>query len=669
MRRKISLYVKGKLVDVNDESYILFNYAFNDMTNPTVIKNSYSQKVTLPLTSANKRVFDHWGRLDRVTGTGFDVIKKEPFAIYSAEGALLQKGYVKLESVSSKGYEISLFGGCGSLFYGLSSKDGEPLTLADVIYPSPVGGEGEIIDKDTTFHMDLTRTFGYLETGQYSDEANALITFVPMYNGVPDDFNAKKALAKPNVYANLPLFFADGGKVYTSKDGVGGNYIINYADDKTEYEVQDLRCYLQRPAINVSYLLKGIEQSSYDLTGITLVIDPSVLAISDLSKMWLTLPMLKTEYRPDAVMTVGKILEDTISPCDALLAISKVLGLVFMSEREHIILMTRAKFFDTHKTDVIDLTKRIDTREIKVEPVVSGSHYYLFAPKGIGEVAQKALEEKGIEYGGVKVDTNYIFNDDKKDVLEGIDIKSCASTKHSSTSFITAYFKPDSTKLQAEEIYVPQTATEEVKATVYNGGESKEIPLTYPQGYVCWDSDVNGLDWTERLESEDEGKKMAEGDYLLVKYTEMGQSPSRRYENYADMVTVNFQGKRYYLTSWDDDRIAMNDGEDCWDVTHEGDSTNRIPMFECLYEMGENGLYARFWKDYITDLYDKDSLRMSCKADLSGMEVNDALLGRFYYYDGSIWVLNSIKNYSMTTYDSTECEFIRVKDMDNYTQQ
>jgi hypothetical protein len=38
----------------------------------------------------------------------------------------------------------------------------------------------------------------------------------------------------------------------------------------------------------------------------------------------------------------------------------------------------------------------------------------------------------------------------------------------------------------------------------------------------------------------------------------------------------------------------------------------------------------------------------------------------FYYFDSSWWVLNKIKNYSLTTEDLVECEFIKVKDISNY---
>ena len=79
-------------------------------------------------------------------------------------------------------------------------------------------------------------------------------------------------------------------------------------------------------------------------------------------------------------------------------------------------------------------------------------------------------------------------------------------------------------------------------------------------------------------------------------------------------------------------------------------------------------IYDIAWKAYIADRYDVDTEVMRCRVDFRGigLQVGNGLLRRFYYYDGSLWVLNKITNYSMTTYDPVECEFIRVQDKANY---
>ena len=38
----------------------------------------------------------------------------------------------------------------------------------------------------------------------------------------------------------------------------------------------------------------------------------------------------------------------------------------------------------------------------------------------------------------------------------------------------------------------------------------------------------------------------------------------------------------------------------------------------------------------------------------------------FYYYGGSIWVLNKITNHALADFATTECEFVQVHDTANY---
>ena len=77
-------------------------------------------------------------------------------------------------------------------------------------------------------------------------------------------------------------------------------------------------------------------------------------------------------------------------------------------------------------------------------------------------------------------------------------------------------------------------------------------------------------------------------------------------------------------------------------------------------------IYARAWKDFIHDRLDKDTKVLRCRVHLDGLQVGPELLRKFYFWAGSLWVLNKITNYSLTTFDPAECEFIQVRDTDAY---
>ena len=78
-------------------------------------------------------------------------------------------------------------------------------------------------------------------------------------------------------------------------------------------------------------------------------------------------------------------------------------------------------------------------------------------------------------------------------------------------------------------------------------------------------------------------------------------------------------------------------------------------------------IYEQAWQQYIRDRLNVHGKVMTCKAwiDRPGPEA----LRKFYWYRGSLWMLNKISNYSLTTFDPAECEFVQVRDIANYKNQ
>ena len=289
MRRKINLYIDGRLSDLDEQSFILFNYTMDDLSNPTIVKNSFSQQISLPGTPNNNAIFGDAFRLDRTvdfnagnSGAGFNPSKKTDFAIYNELGEILESGYCKLDSVVRKGvnvtYKVSLYGGLGSFLYGLSyAEDGRKLTLADLDYL----GNGDPGELDFTINASavldawdelLTRTPGSMWM---------VINFAPAYNGYPDNFSPDKGLLSlPG--AGLP----DSVGGYSSKSGYG---LVNLANKQDEWAVKDLRSYLQRPVLSVTALLDALCDSDNN-GGYSVDIPGDIYTLFE--DLWITLPTI-----------------------------------------------------------------------------------------------------------------------------------------------------------------------------------------------------------------------------------------------------------------------------------------------------------------------------------------------------------------------------------------
>lgn len=309
MKRNISLYIGDSLVDLDDSSFILFNFTFEDLSNPTIVKNSWSQQLTLPGTDNNNRIFGQYFRPDRrvgsgsgVTGADFNPLRKTPFAIYNDMNEVLQSGYVKLESVSRRGewavsYAVTLYGGLGGYFYSLAYDDeGNKRTLADLDY---LGTSNP--DEELTFAITadaVAEAWAADADGGSVDSRWKVINFAPCYNGAPsDNFSADVGLARPSVFG-LPTSDGEGHDA----SNTNGYALFNLPEEIDEWAAKDLRSYLQRPVFSMRALFAALEKPA-NSAGYS--VDLSALKDFPYAKTWMTLPMLSSRSIPSSGETIN----------------------------------------------------------------------------------------------------------------------------------------------------------------------------------------------------------------------------------------------------------------------------------------------------------------------------------------------------------------------------
>ena len=302
MRRKISLYIGEQLVDLDDQSFILFNYQMDDLSNPTIVKNSFSQQITLKGTPANNRIFGDYFKVDRriantggQTGADFNASQKVPFTIYNEMSEILESGYVKLDSITSQRqeiqYKVTLYGGLGSFFYALSYDDeGNKRTLADLDYLQTGSPETEL---DFSINAASVRDAwdrlrGYLSSAAMWD----VINFAPAYNGIPEgNFSPDKGLVDP-AEVGLRSSITEDSVTYSPRNGYA---LVNLAQAHDEWAVKDLRSYLQRPVLSMKAFWKAIcnpkNNGGYEVDASAVTDFNSMGKYSDL---WMTLPLISS---------------------------------------------------------------------------------------------------------------------------------------------------------------------------------------------------------------------------------------------------------------------------------------------------------------------------------------------------------------------------------------
>lgn len=689
---KISLYIAEKKVDLDKDTFILFNYTMEDLSNPTIVKNSFSKQITLKGTPANNEIFGNLWKADRktiygegYTGVAFDPLRKTPFTIYNDMNEVIESGYVKVDSVDkvSSGYEykVTLYGGLGSFFYSLTyNEDGSKKTLADIVWKKQDGTTGKVANRFITAY-EVSEAWRYLS--ENSGNADwSIVNFAPCYNGFPDDFDANKVLIEPNIYDNIvPIQVIDGVQ-YGIKTECS-TFLVSMANKHTEWEMSILMPYLQRMVVSVKEVLRAIMLKENN-GGFNVILDSKFFTKNTpvIWDGWWTLPMISKEkrYSDDAIQSV---LKGSLSPCEYLLGLAKMYGLVFQydSATKSITIMPRDTFYNG---EIIDLDKRVDNTTIQQTMTLADKRYLRMGNKVLGEYAALYEQTHGKPYACQDIDTGYEFNLERNVITDGIPFQEAADVVERNYLY-AKYMYEFVSGFWRRQFAVPLYETCEMQLFKANSDETKNIAVSMPT-IQCIPYDVNApyQDWLPKPQFHAEDNKAIDGSHCLLLFDGIINIPSRQREDVSVMLS--------------DDHLdidVLNGGIPCWCITSNSEAVSELPSFRRtqVYSNGNvksdlswgipleravpnmvqsasdpHTIYNDRWKAYLSDRYDTDTRVVRCKVNLSGLQVGQGLMRNFFFYENAIWVLNKISNHSITTDDLTECEFIKVKDIKNYTQ-
>lgn len=374
--------------------------------------------------------------------------------------------------------------------------------------------------------------------------------------------------------------------------------------------------------------------------------------------------------RTGAIITKKMLLSSERTPADYLLSYCKMFGLVFTADKaSKTINITRRSNF--YSDGLLNITPKVDIAEgVKLAPFAFTAKWYDFKTDySEGEFAKYYANVYEKTFGVQRVNTGYEFNSTSVNLLDGSAFKGLIDALEKSPAFVNY--------VNGSYDY-PAVFAEGGKYELTNGsGDTEEFDLPLPTASMVksyMNADYPGSDtWAKPQIHNADNAPFEHRDALL--FLTGTVSPSGRYCLTDDTATM----------------MALNDSVPCWFISDDADSVvSFVPRFSRYVRNGntitkswdfgtpsevllpdaefaeDSGIYAQFWETYIRDRYDDDTKVMTAKVDLTGMQVNEQLFRTFYWYDGAIWAMNKITNHSMTTWDATECEFVRVMEKDNY---
>lgn len=283
------LYINGKECDLDNTFAVQMSYEAEDTESPSAVLTEYSKTITLPRTGNNDLIFNYIGDLDRVQDNSdeyFTPLERNPMTLTYRGGTVLD-GYAKLESVSDTSYSVALFSGVADFFYSFTTdNEGNTYTLDNLRFETDL--DYNITKENVRDAWDRISKISPTGISKWDT-----INFAPMYNGLPEDIDASKALINisgSSVFTTSAI--TDGSSAYTTYQNTM-LALAEFSEEHTEWEVQDLRSYCQRPVLNVKKMFEAIKRTAEDKR---FILDLDKGFFNDLnpyySKAWITMPML-----------------------------------------------------------------------------------------------------------------------------------------------------------------------------------------------------------------------------------------------------------------------------------------------------------------------------------------------------------------------------------------
>lgn len=377
-----------------------------------------------------------------------------------------------------------------------------------------------------------------------------------------------------------------------------------------------------------------------------------------------------TSIRSGARITKRMLLSTEGTPADYLLAICKSFGLYILADgaTKTASIVRRSTLY---QNEVVDLTDRVDTSQpVELQPLAIESKFYDWKHADVGAAFGKEYKENtGRDYGAQRVDTGYDFDAKARDVLDGVVLKGTAAVVKSGRFMIQA---PVSGAAVTPPVFILPGS----KYTLWNGdGDSVENDVPQYVGAVTPLRSIGPYDFYEKAQFHEKDGKPVDGADVLLLYNGTGDAlrsyPLEITDDVPDMDTLN--GKPCWLFTKNTTPLQLPYFSR-YDINLAGWVTLSLDFgvpgeldIPNLDYFDASTIYAQAWRRYVADRLDKDTKVLRCRVRLDGWQVGPELLRRFYWYRGSLWALNKIENYSLTTDDPAESEFIQVQDIDNYT--
>lgn len=284
------------------------------------------------------------------------------------------------------------------------------------------------------------------------------------------------------------------------------------------------------------------------------------------------------------------------------------------------------KFFKDYTIE--NWSDKVDySRPWKLEPNIIEAKYFLMNYENSESAILKDYkDEYGFNYGEQNLITNYDFGDNTKKIFSGL--KQSNLVSDAILDYSSLLVMNDVTYKEFNDVYID------------NYGDGKKTISSFGQYYffqgLSYFLEEDGVNRSTIHITDDSINQI-----LSSKYTFGLRGDNITVDRHPNLSLTAYNGS-YLLT---------------FGVPKKSYSLN---------EISGTSIYSNFWIQYLNDLYNINTKRVTCYIRLSAEDYFNFKFNKFIIIENQIYIVNKIIDYNVNVTDATKVELLSVNDINNY---
>ena len=327
-----------------------------------------------------------------------------------------------------------------------------------------------------------------------------------------------------------------------------------------------------------------------------------------------------------------------------ILQYTKMFGLHWIIDysNKKISIKSKKSLFSDHS--IVDYNDRVDrSQPFIIEPINIQNKYIKFNYDDVdGNKYTGYRDTYGANIGELSINTGYEFNNESKNLFEGIKPSSASSKTY--VTFKQLYDWDGSSTI------VPKIE-KRIMIDCEDEDESKSISLN---------------NWYLR------GANIQTADLMLISDDSalMNANNISCYLNpeYAELYSLGETTTLFPIFS----NVVQFTNSTLWDNKNTYTVLFNVPNEEYTYnhlmnKVGNYSVYKLFWEKYINEVYNIQNKKVTAYLRIDPIEYERIKFNRFVTIDNQLFMINKVIDYDINTNKSTKVELIQINDPDNYT--